>query len=277
MISASVDPGLVRKIAVLCKDYHVIRTIGDLFLFAGAEPSWQGEPDQSHGSQRMDEVYGWVEGLRIHAPERLDQILQGVAIQLIEDEEIPEGDRNFLRRRLQFGEKAVTSSEATAMDAPRFPQQVEKLLERLIQGLPRAMFPLKHRRKGLPALHFDNEYDLQALFHALVRPWIKDIRTEEYTPSYAGGSTRVDFLLADYGLVVEMKFVRDSRHGKTVGNELVLDIGHYRVHPRCDALWAVVFDPGGFIENPDGLRNDLDGEHSDANGDVTVRTFMLSR
>ena len=51
------------------------------------------------------------------------------------------------------------------------------------------MHPLTHRRKNVQPLSFGNEYDVQDLLHALLRPWINDIRPEEFTPSYAGSST----------------------------------------------------------------------------------------
>ncbi|MEP6534302.1 MAG: hypothetical protein ABJF23_03230 [Bryobacteraceae bacterium] len=60
------------------------------------------------------------------------------------------------------------------------------------------------------------------------RPWISDIRAEEFTPSYAGSSTRMDFLLPAHGLVIETKIIRDRPHAKHVGNELIIDIDHYR-------------------------------------------------
>jgi len=79
--------------------------------------------------------------------------------------------------------------------APSKPRTVEELLEVVVKGLRRAMHPLTHRRKGVQPLSFGNEYDVQDLLHALLRPWIQDIRPEEFTPSYAGSSTRMDFLL----------------------------------------------------------------------------------
>ena len=66
------DSGVVHKLAVLAKDYYSIRTIGDLFLVSGAEPVSQ-VPSRSHGSQRMDAFYGWIEGMREHYPDHLDR------------------------------------------------------------------------------------------------------------------------------------------------------------------------------------------------------------
>ncbi len=101
-----------------------------------------------------------------------------------------------------------------ALQQPVMPTKVEVLLERLVKGLHRAMHPLTHRRRGSQPLTFDSEYDVQDLLHSLLRPWIQDIRPEEYTPSYAGSSTRMDFLLPVHELVLETKIVRDRSHAK---------------------------------------------------------------
>ena len=79
------------------------------------------------------------------------------------------------------------------------------------------MYPFRNRRKNKAAVQFSDEYDLQDLFHALLRPWVKDIRPEEYTPSYVGSSTRMDFLLREHKIVCELKFVRSASHAKKVG------------------------------------------------------------
>lgn len=159
--------------------------------------------------------------------------------------------------------------------APSKPARVEELLEIIIRGLRRAMHPLNHRRKGAQPLSFGNEYDVQDLLHALLRPWISDIRPEEFTPSYAGSSTRMDFLLPMHKLVIETKIVRDRAHAKRVGDELIVDIEHYREHPSCSALWCVVYDPDHLITNAEGLRTDLQGPRASSAGVVNVQVFVL--
>ena len=85
---------------------------------------------------------------------------------------------------------------------------------------------------------FESEYDIQDLIHAQLRPWVSDIRPEEFTPSYAGSATRMDFLLPDHKLVIEIKRVRDKTHASKVSDELIIDIEHYRRHQCCDRLWC---------------------------------------
>lgn len=164
---------------------------------------------------------------------------------------------------------------APQTSSPKKPKQLDELLEVIVRGLRRAMHPLTHRRKSTQPLSFGNEYDVQDLLHAQLRPWITDIRPEEFTPSYAGSSTRMDFLLPAHRLVIETKMVRDRAHGKRIGDELIIDIEHYRRHPACAALWCVIYDPDQLITNAEGLKNDLQGARTSADGTVIVRVFVL--
>ena len=167
--------------------------------------------------------------------------------------------------------KNNTTSEENAQP----PRSVDELIERLIKGLRNAMYPLTNRRKGATALTFNSEYDVQDLLHSLMRPWIKDIRPEEYTPSYAGSSTRMDFLLPEHETVLEIKFVRDIGHGRKVGNELIIDIEHYRHHSNCKVLWCIIYDPNNFIQNSTGLIRDLEGKRKMDDGCVTVKATVV--
>ncbi len=158
---------------------------------------------------------------------------------------------------------------------PTKPSKIEELLEIIVCGLRRAMHPLTHRRKGVQSLTFGNEYDVQDLLHAMLRPWIKDIRPEEFTPSYAGSSTRMDFLLPAYALVIETKIIRDKAHSKRIGDELIIDIEHYRQHQGCQKLWCAIYDPDNLITNPSGLKADLEGLHKLKDGEVLVTVFIV--
>ncbi|MFC1540838.1 transposase [Candidatus Latescibacterota bacterium] len=155
------------------------------------------------------------------------------------------------------------------------PSSLEELLRTIIRGLPRAMQPLIYRRRGLQPLCFSSEYDIQDLLHAVLRPWISDIRPEEFTPSYAGTSTRMDFLLPVYNLVIETKRVRDKEHASKVGDELIIDIEHYRKHPKANHLWCVIYDPELYISNPKGLINDLEGFRSTPEGNVNIKVIII--
>lgn len=113
------------------------------------------------------------------------------------------------------------------------------------------------RHGGRETLKVNDEYDVQDLLHALLLTEFEDVRPEEHTPSYAGGSSRMDFLLKDEQVVVEVKCARDGLGGKEVGEQLSVDIVRYQSHPNCKSLFCFVYDPSGRINNPRGLENDL--------------------
>ncbi|ODS32894.1 MAG: hypothetical protein SCARUB_02000 [Candidatus Scalindua rubra] len=54
---------------------------------------------------------------------------------------------------------------------------------------------LRNRFNNRPTLEIEDEYDVQDLLHSLLKIYFDDIRVEEWVPSYAGSSSRIDFLL----------------------------------------------------------------------------------
>lgn len=116
---------------------------------------------------------------------------------------------------------------------------------------------LRQRRSGRPTLDVSDEYDVQDLLHALLRIEFDDVRPEQWTPEYAGGSARMDFLLPEIESVVETKMTRPTLTANRVGEELIIDVAKYGKHPSCRLLFCFVYDPGGYIANPRGLESDL--------------------
>ncbi len=135
------------------------------------------------------------------------------------------------------------------------------ILDRLCHAFPLMVKKLEHRHDNRPALVKD-EYDVQDLMHGLLMIFFDDIRVEEWTPSYAGGSSRMDFLLKKELTVFETKYAGPHHGSKEIGDELLIDIARYAKHPDCKRLVCMVYDPGGSVKNPRGLETDLSGEKS---------------
>lgn len=56
------------------------------------------------------------------------------------------------------------------------------------------------------------------------------MRPEEWVPSYAGGNKRMDFLLKDANIAIEVKMTREKLKEKEVGEQLLIDIANYKQH-----------------------------------------------
>ena len=133
-----------------------------------------------------------------------------------------------------------------------------KLVEQICSRFHLIARQLKTRYSDRETLVIEDEYDTQDLLHALLHIYFDDIRPEEWSPSYAGGCSRVDFLLKEEKIIIEVKKTRKTLKAKDVGEQLIIDIEKYRSHPDCRKLFCFVYDPDGWISNPRGLENDLE-------------------
>lgn len=132
------------------------------------------------------------------------------------------------------------------------------LIETLCLRFHSAARQLQQRHNDRDTLTINDEYDVQDFLHAILRLHFDDIRAEEWTPSYAGGSSRVDFLLKAEQIVIEVKKTRASMKAKELGEQLIIDRARYESHPDCKTLVCFVYDPEGRIGNPVGMERDLE-------------------
>jgi hypothetical protein len=157
---------------------------------------------------------------------------------------------------------AVTSTDALPPPPISLPASTPlsaALIEitRIATRFPRIARALSQGRQNSQTFAITDEYDVQRLFGALLHLAFDDIRPEEWTPTHAGKSSRMDFLLDDEEIVIEIKKTRPNLRDGDVGNELTIDIAHYVEHPRCKAFVAFIYDPDKFIKNPRALEKDL--------------------
>ncbi len=143
------------------------------------------------------------------------------------------------------------------------------LLDQICSRFQLVARQLRSRRENRATLSVTDEYDVQDLLRSLLWLHFDDIRTEEWTPSYAGKSSRMDFLLKPEQIVVETKKTRPSLTAKELGSELIEDIARYEKHPDCSALVCFVYDPEGFVANPRGVESDLNRDQP-----IPVRVFV---
>ena len=129
---------------------------------------------------------------------------------------------------------------------------------------------IRKRHSDRETIEINDEYDVQDLLHGLLKIDFDDIRPEEYTPSYAGASTRVDFLLKREKIIIEVKKTRRGLNAKEIGEQLLIDIARYKSHPDCETLICFVYDPEERVANPIGLESDLEKNTSEINVKVII-------
>lgn len=147
------------------------------------------------------------------------------------------------------------------------------LIDRLLDRFPLLAHQLGTVSTRAGRYQITNEYRVQKLIHGLLQMHFDDVVPEEWTPSYAGSSARMDFLIRPIGVVIETKMTRTGLGAKELGDQLIIDIKRYSRHPACRVLFCFVYDPGRYLDNPRGIEEDLGRESS---GKLKVSVIVRS-
>jgi len=145
------------------------------------------------------------------------------------------------------------------------------LLVSSLRRLPSALRPLRaRRRRGRDRVQMNDEYDLQDAVETALRLLVSDVRPEERSPSSAGSSSVIDFLLRKERIAVEVKVTKPGRAEKKIKQEVLVDIHDYKQHPTVDTLVIAVYDLASTFNNPVGFESDL----TSCNENLDVRVVV---
>jgi hypothetical protein len=168
-------------------------------------------------------------------------------------------------------DRAIQACVEETWDAPRNRQAAQALVRTICERFTVVANTLTRRHDNRATLAITDEYDVQDLLEALLKLHFTDVRPEEWTPSYAGNASRMDFLLKPEQLVVEAKMTRKGLGQKELVSQLAVDILRYQAHQDCKTLICFVFDPIGQCTSPQALENDLTKTHGNLNVAVIVQ------
>jgi len=154
-----------------------------------------------------------------------------------------------------------------------FPQELTQSLENLFLTFHSVVKQLEKRQRQRKPFSVKDEYDVQYLLHALLKMYFEDVRDEEYCPSYAGTSARIDFFLRGEQIAIEAKMASQHHRKKKIAEELILDKEYYRKKERCKSLYCLVYDPHEIITNPRGFESDL----SERRDNFEVKVLVVPR
>lgn len=179
-----------------------------------------------------------------------------------------------LRKLRTEGEKNVTK-----WVPPEIKRTEVDVLESIIGGFHRAACVLRdHHPSDKETFSISDEYGAQHLMHALLCTWFADVRREEWTPSLGGAASRMDFLIKDASVAVELKFVHAKMTAKQLGDELSKERDHFAKHASVRSLWYVVYDPELRLGPAAlGLEADLSQPYSIGSKAVDVRTRVVPK
>lgn len=182
----------------------------------------------------------------------------------------------FIQSKLSGSTSPALSTSQSAIastgdrNAPPPTDTSVALLRQLLHRFHVVATQLQERYDNRSTLTISDEHDVQDLLHAVLRLHFDDVRPEEWTPSYAGKSSRVDFFLKPQLIVIEAKKTRQGLGAKELGDELIIDIHRYSQMAACKILICFVYDPASLLRNPRGFEADLSGQRDNLLVEVIV-------
>ena len=184
-----------------------------------------------------------------------------VSNQYVDNKDVHRKNKEVLNELLSYIESEKIAPPKSRYISINNESSLDSLM-RLISKFHLVVKQLRHRYNSRQTLDISDEYDVQDLLHSLLYLYFDDIRSEEWTPSYAGKCSRQDFLLKKENIVIEVKKTRNGLSEKEIGDQLIIDIARYKSHPECKILVCFVYDPEERILNPVGIENDLTKEQN---------------
>jgi hypothetical protein len=199
-------------------------------------------------------------GLSISEQELAAAVLQLAFLQLNRCDDLADAGL-ILYATESIVERTIHASVEETWKAPRNTQAATALVRAICDRFTIVANSLTVRHDGRATLSITDEYDVQDLLGALLKLHFTDVRPEEWTPSYGGNASRMDFLLKPEQVVVEAKMARKGLGQKELVTQLAEDILRYQSHQDCKTLMCFVYDPTAKCSNPTALENDLTKKH----------------
>jgi hypothetical protein len=136
------------------------------------------------------------------------------------------------------------------------------VLENILEKFPRVVRQLQERRKengeARHTLTIKDEYDVQDLLCSILKINFEIVKKEIGTEYHAGGSARMDLVLDDEEIVIEVKMVRKNHTLRDLADELIIDIERYLQKYSCKFLYFFIYDPANLLPNLPELVRDID-------------------
>ena len=137
----------------------------------------------------------------------------------------------------------------------RIEQEVigNNIFDLLFNYLKEAILEFEKRNKS----KFKNELELQNFIYSTLRALFVSVEFEDPTEKICGKFNRLDFVLKEHKIIIEVKYVRDKRHGTTVSEELSVDFPRYKLSPYGETIINYIYDPNNYITNQSLFKKQL--------------------
>ena len=143
---------------------------------------------------------------------------------------------------------------------------VTSLIEEILNNFYMFIEALKERtphktagikKEILDQINIENEYDIQFLLYAYLKPLYKEIR-QEVSQDTGNETVRADLLIGE-DICIEAKYSREKMTEKKRSEEIKADMVHYKQRE----IYFFIYDKKKIIKNIESFKNTYESKFSD--------------
>ena len=200
----------------------------------------------------------------------------GVKLHFVENEFSMEDSRRELDRAIR-GTVEALGGLAQRLEESFTGPMAELIVQKILRNFYlyiRTMYQTEVHKKAtigkelLEQIQIGNEYDVQRMLLAIIRPVFPAARAEVVSDNGYSGM-RCDLYIDEYDLAIEVKCTRKNMTEKMLTEQLGADGFLYDYH----TIYMLIYDKEGIVENPAAFENMLKREY-DRDG-RQVRAFVV--
>lgn len=132
------------------------------------------------------------------------------------------------------------------------------------------------RRKGHDNFEINDEYDVQDILYVILKSVFPNLRDEDPIPKVGAKSTKIDLILREEKILIEVKMIKKSDSNEThFIEQLKVDFESYHQCQWLEKLFCFVYDP--FKKTKDISNfNDLNGQREKNGHRYNVEVIVVN-
>ncbi|MEO5644058.1 MAG: hypothetical protein ABIQ40_16925 [Bacteroidia bacterium] len=135
---------------------------------------------------------------------------------------------------------------------------------------------IKDRRKNHPNFQIEDEYDVQDILYVILKSVFPTLRDEDPIPKVGAKSTKIDLILREEKILVEVKMIKkNDSNEKEFIEQLKIDFESYHECQWLGKLFCFVYDP---YKKTNDVSNfdDLNGERKKGGHSFDVELIVAN-
>ena len=133
----------------------------------------------------------------------------------------------------------------------------ETILMNIFNRFHISALSLKNRHAQRIPFEISDEYDVQDILKPFLKIHFKVLVKEEITKKFGNKNPRIDFLLIDENIGIEVKYVKKNNKSIII-DQILADKELYSVDDRILELYFFIYDPDYLIDNRNKFIKDLE-------------------